>query len=202
MNIKVCGIKHQENLDVVAAAGIDMVGFNFYPASKRFVMDELTLKSTDIKKVGVFVNASYDYIKRKQEEYQLDYLQLHGDETIADVKVCKKLCKVIKVFRISENFDYSTVQAFEEADLFLFDTYTPAYGGSGKRFDWKKLIQYKGKTPFLLAGGIGPLDVDLLKRISHSKLYGVDINSCFETAPGKKNPEEVKTFVKNLNDNT
>jgi phosphoribosylanthranilate isomerase len=85
-----------------------------------------------------------------------------------------------------------------KADMFLFDTPTPAVGGSGHSFDWSLLAEYEGETPFLLSGGIGPKSIDALNAFSHPKCLGIDHNSCFETAPGMKDVELLKTFIKSI----
>lgn len=206
MKVKVCGITNPRNLLQLSMLRLDMIGYNFYPDSKRFVGEDMLLSlvaiPTSIKKVGVFVNASLEYIKEQQETYKLDYVQLHGDENLDMIKAATKLAPVIKVFRITNDFDFTSTSAFSSADLFLFDTYTKSYGGSGERFDWRKLKDYKGEKPFILAGGIGPEDVTAILKINHPQFYGVDINSGFETAPGIKDTKKVKTFAKELKSST
>jgi len=203
MKVKVCGIKDQSNLDGLLEVGVDMIGFNFYQPSKRYLSAESNLSLAAIEdkpaRVGVFVNAELSYLEGKKKYYNLDYLQLHGDEDTSYLAKAKKLAPVIKVFRINETFDFETTKAFEDADLFLFDTYTKAYGGSGLRFDWSKLDDYKGNIPFLLAGGISPSDARRLKEINHPQLYGVDINSGFEIEPGLKDLDQVRAFVSEVN---
>lgn len=204
MKIKVCGIKDPNNLVSLSHLAIDMIGFNFYAKSKRFVAEDTFSKETlanvspSIKKVGVFVNASLKELKEKQAQYGLDYLQLHGDEDVVFLEAAQAIAPVIKVFRISEDFDFSSTTPFEQADLFLFDTYTKDYGGSGQRFDWKKLNAYKGSTPFLLAGGIQESDSSRLINLEHPQLIAVDINSGFEIAPGLKNIKLINTFTEQL----
>ena len=80
----------------------------------------------------------------------------------------------------------------------MFDTKSLEHGGTGKKFNWSKLNEYKGDTPFLLAGGIGPDDVDKIKSIDHPKFIGVDINSRFEIEPGLKNRTVVDQFINEI----
>jgi phosphoribosylanthranilate isomerase len=108
---------------------------------------------------------------------------------------------VIKAFSISERFDFEKIKAYESLwGYFLFDTKTPQYGGSGKKFDWNILDAYDGNIPFFLSGGITMDDIGNIKEIRHPRLYGVDLNSKFETEPGLKDMELLKQFIKQLND--
>ena len=107
--------------------------------------------------------------------------------------------KIIKAFRVDESFQFHKTKPFETiADYFLFDTKSNLPGGSGKKFDWKILEKYKGKTPFFLSGGIQPEDAEEIKKIDHPQLAGVDLNSGFEDEPGLKNIEKLKNFITEL----
>lgn len=198
MKIKVCGIKYQDNLDQMVRLPIDMIGFNFYTPSSRYLKAPLELPSltNHIKYVGVFVNEDMEFVKRKVEEHRLDYVQLHGDESPQYVREVSKISNVIKVFSISESDDFNNIADYDDASIFLFDTRTPLYGGSGMKFKWELLQHYKGSTPFLLAGGIGPKDGPSLYRISHQQFLGVDINSKFEIEPGRKDPDLIASFAR------
>ena len=103
---------------------------------------------------------------------------------------------IIKAFSIATEEDLTPVADYEDrADYFLFDTKCSSYGGSGKQFDWSVLSAYKGQTPFLLSGGINPDSAEALRNFSHPKLAGIDLNSGFETSPGMKDVEKLKTFI-------
>jgi len=198
MIIKVCGLKFKQNVLDISALDINMVGYNFYASSQRYVESPLPEIPTNIKKVGVFVNTTVDEIKQKTALYNLDFAQLHGDEDLSYVLEVKKFIPVIKVFRIDENFDPKVLNTFEFCDFFLFDTATKQFGGSGSKFDWTILNTYDIQVPFLLSGGIGPEDLGGIKNIRHPKLVGVDINSKFEISPGLKDVEKVKSFVDDM----
>jgi len=198
MIIKVCGLKFKQNVLDISALDINMVGYNFYASSQRYVESPLPEIPTNIKKVGVFVNTTIDDIKHKTIFYKLDFAQLHGDEDVSYVVEIKKFIPVIKVFRIDENFDPKVLNTFEFCDFFLFDTATKQFGGSGSKFDWTILNTYDIQVPFLLSGGIGPEDLGGIKNIRHPKLVGVDINSKFEISPGLKDVEKVKSFVDDM----
>lgn len=195
MIIKVCGLKFEQNLIDISALDIDMVGYNFYEPSPRYVQKKLPNINSHIKKVGVFVNASESFILQKVKEYNLDYAQLHGDENPEFCTKIKPCIPVIKVFRVKDQLDMNFLNSFEFCDFFLFDTATKQYGGSGKKFDWSLLNEFDIKVPFLLSGGIGVEDLDDILKISHPKFEGIDINSKFEISPGLKDIDKVKFFV-------
>lgn len=195
MIIKVCGLKFEQNLLDISALDIDMVGYNFYEQSPRYVQNKLPNISSHIKKVGVFVNETESFILQKLKEYNLDYAQLHGDESIEFCTKIKASIPVIKVFRVKDQLDVNLIKTFEFCDFFLFDTATKQYGGSGKKFDWTLLNEFDINVPFLLSGGIGPEDLDDILKICHPKFVGIDINSKFEISPGLKDVDKVKFFV-------
>jgi phosphoribosylanthranilate isomerase len=125
-------------------------------------------------------------------------LQLHGNETpeyCAELKT-KYKCEIIKAFGIKSEDDLSHTSGYDGVcDYFLFDAKTELYGGSGNKFDHNLLVNYKGKTPFFLSGGITPQDAVNISNSLHKSCIGVDINSGFEISPGLKNVEQVKKFI-------
>ena len=201
MIIKVCGLKEINNINQLNEIDIDLMGFIFYNKSSRFIDFEINTSHITKKKVGVFVNESLKNIKKKIKNYNLNYVQLHGDETPKFSEKLMNYCKVIKAFRISENFDFdSTNQYTDCCDLFLFDTFSKNFGGSGKKFDWKRLKDFN-KKKFILSGGI---DINSVYEINNVKnendyLLGIDINSRFEISPGLKDIKKVNMFLKKLN---
>lgn len=197
MKIKVCGLKHPENIEAVTALQPDYVGFIFYGKSPRYMAglstDVLHNLSSAIKKTGVFVNESAENIERLIKEYGFDAIQLHGDESPEFCAAFKGKVTVIKAFGINEDFDFEQLKDYaNNVDLFLFDTKTKEYGGSGKTFDWNILDNYKLNVPFFLSGGIGLENITEVKNITHPKFYGVDLNSRFEIEPGLKNIEKLE----------
>lgn len=202
MIFKLCGIKTKNNFGDLDKIDIDMVGLNFYPPSPRYVEDNVANADLAeavpkrIKKVGVFVNEDLAEVEWRAASFGLDYLQLHGDEDIEYCTAAKQFAKVIKVFKVDDDFDFATTTPFESlASFFLFDTYTPEHGGSGQSFDWSKLSAYAGQTRFILAGGIGPDDVAKVKAFKHPAFHGVDLNSKFEFAKANKHMELVYNFI-------
>jgi phosphoribosylanthranilate isomerase len=201
MQIKVCGMRDKENISGLMTLKPDYIGFIFYNKSKRFVTDfpQIEIPSS-VKKVGVFVNETIDEIIEIVKKYKLDFVQLHGDET---PDYCEKVAlqniKIIKAFSVDENFDFSAIKPFEKhVALFLFDTKGKNYGGNGIKFNWDLLQNYKGKTPFLLSGGITKNDAEEIKKMKHPAFLGIDINSGFEIEPGLKNIKEIKEFKNRL----
>lgn len=197
MIVKVCGLRTENNLALVKDS-LDMIGLNFYMPSIRCVAleaDAYNILPSTVKRVGVFVNESQESILDKISEYRLDYVQLHGDESVEFGKEISKHIKIIKVFRIKSVVDLSNIANHDYAEYYLFDTYTEAFGGSGKQFDWSMLNNYTGDIPFLLSGGIGPDDTDSISNISHPMFRGVDINSKFESEPAVKDMVMIDRFM-------
>jgi len=201
MKIKVCGMKYPENIKELVNLPIDMMGLIFYEKTKRYAgnlpANELRDVPANIQKVGVFVNASEEDIFEKIKEYDLQIVQLHGDESPDFCREIKKTgIKVIKSFSIEGIDDFEKLHLYEDTcDYFLFDTKTPLYGGSGNKFDWEILSSYNGQTPFILSGGIGLEDVESIKKLQNPKLYGIDLNSRFEISPGEKDIEKLRKFI-------
>ncbi len=176
---------------------VDFLGFIFYEKSKRFVQSTPSVEQA--QKVGVFVNASIDQIQSDIREHSLNTVQLHGSEPPELCALLKNDVQIIKAFGVNEDFDFTQTEAYSDhVDYFLFDTKSKDHGGSGKQFDWSLLSQYQGSTPFLLSGGIHPESLDLIQRISHPELAGVDLNSGFESAPADKNIKKLKQFIQEL----
>jgi phosphoribosylanthranilate isomerase len=205
MNIKVCGITQLKQLQQLDALNVDFAGLIFYDKSPRFIGNSITPEELrdadfDIKKVGVFVNATEDEILTTVEAYSLDIVQLHGDETPAFCEEISEEVEVIKAIRIGDNATIdSLIKEYDAVcDYYLFDTSSTAYGGSGKKFDWQILAKAKIEKPFFLSGGIGIDDIDNINAFHHPDLFGVDINSKFETAPGIKDLSLVVQFKQAL----
>lgn len=203
MNIKVCGITQLKQLQQLDALDIDFAGFIFHKQSPRYAGDKLKpadLRDSDfdIRKIGVFVDASLDEILDTVDDYGLDAVQLHGKES---PDLCKKLSaetEVIKVFGITaetSNLDDLLAPYDPVCDYYLFDTGGgKTAGGTGVQFDWGIVERTKIEKPFFLSGGIALEDAAKLKAFRHPDFYGVDINSRFESAPGVKDMAAVLRF--------
>jgi phosphoribosylanthranilate isomerase len=207
MKIKVCGITSIDEALALSKAGVNYLGFIFYPASKRYALQALTLDQIKtvqlpgVLKVGVFVNEPLNDVIATATGAGLDMVQLHGDET---PNYCKEMANhypVIKAFRISETDDvaYKISEYLEDIDYLLFDTASSVYGGSGISFDWTKLANATGQKPYFLSGGIGPDDVSKITSFVQSDAAGnctvIDVNSKFEAAPGQKNIQLLQSFI-------
>ncbi|WP_229838685.1 phosphoribosylanthranilate isomerase [Roseivirga thermotolerans] len=190
-------MREPHNIQQLLELEPDFMGFIFFERSKRFAPDldkELLLGFPETtKKVGVFVNAPIQQVKEKVRQYKLDYVQLHGDESVEYVGELFAIgIKVIKVLSVGEEFDFDQLKPYKGlVDFFLFDTKGKERGGNGVVFNWEVLNNYPYDVPYLLSGGI---DLENVKDIAGLKVqpYAIDVNSKFELKPGLKDIEQVK----------
>ena len=205
MNIKVCGITQFKQLQQLEALNIDYAGLIFYKDSPRYMGGKISGKEIkqadfDLKKVGVFVNPTYSELLDAIDEYGLDIVQLHGNET---PEMCEELSaevEVIKAFRVEDsrvNIDKMVEPYDAVSDYYLFDTagLKESFGGTGQQFDWSILKKAKIEKPFFLSGGIGPDDAQKINSFSHPDFFAIDINSKFETSPGVKDMASILKFL-------
>jgi phosphoribosylanthranilate isomerase len=205
MEIKICGMKFPKNILEIGALQPDFMGFIFYPKSKRFVGDNFSITAIEklpstIQKVAVFVNEDVNRIIVIQKQFSFDFVQLHGNESVADCKVLKENnIKIIKVFSVDNYFNFNEVVAYENVcDYFLFDTKTPKYGGSGQPFDWELLEKYTLSKPFILSGGLSIHNIGKIKFKNYPMLIGLDFNSRLEDTNTKKITEEVSELIEKI----
>ena len=209
--IKVCGMRDAENIREVEALGIDMMGFIFWPKSKRYVSTKPIYLPHKAKRVGVFVDEDAETIRQIADDYALDIIQLHGSESPEFIQelskhISPRPCRggarggvFIKAFNIATAEDLEQTKAYEGlVDYFLFDTKATLPGGSGQQFDWSVLEAYKGETPFLLSGGIGPDDAERIRGFHHPQCLGIDLNSRFELSPALKDVDQLKEFIEKV----
>ena len=214
MNIKVCGMKEPENIRQLAELEVDYMGFIFYPQSKRFAgsleREMLASLPGSIKKTGVFVNEVMAAIVDKVINYQLDAVQLHGDESpefcgmlqklLLNVRGLKRI-ELIKAFGLFAGFNFNDLPAFRgKVDYFLFDTKALEYGGSGITFDWSILKEYTLPTPYFLSGGLSSENISKISRFTDHRLYCLDLNSKFETEPGIKDIGKLRSAFQLIKD--
>lgn len=205
LKIKICGICEPGNLIEISKLKPDLMGFIFYSHSTRYVAGRLDPEIIaeflpGIRKAGVFVNADFEAITETSKKYLLDIVQLHGNESPA---LCCQLretgIEVIKAFNIKEINDFRPYSEFiPYTNYLLFDSFTPDYGGSGNKFDWKILDKYDLGHPFFLSGGITPRDVNNIREITNPAFYGVDLNSRFEIKPGLKDIKILNKFISDI----
>ncbi len=201
MKWKVCGMRDQQNIREVLRLEPHYMGFIFYPKSPRFVGDQWSLSEIPFgktAKVGVFVNENLEEVINKADQYQLDFLQLHGDESAT---YCKELhqrgFKIIKAIAIAEKSDFEHCYAYKSwVQYFLFDTKSAQYGGTGTSFDWTLIDHYDQEVPFILSGG---LTSDIKQDFpAHWNLAFIDVNSKFESKPGYKDVSLLNQLKQNL----
>lgn len=202
MKIKVCGMRDTANIAEVAALGVDYMGFIFYPPSPRNCLSSISRELVEslpkgTEPVAVTVNLDERELLRIAEEYGFKALQLHGNESPS---LCRSLrshgLTVIKAFGIAEAQDFERLNEYTGCvDLFLLDTATSSHGGSGRKFDWSLLDNYRLPEPFLLSGGIGPEDWEDIAELNHPRFAGIDLNSRFEVVPGLKDTVALEKFI-------
>jgi phosphoribosylanthranilate isomerase len=212
IQIKVCGITDINQAVTLEVMGVDYIGFIFYALSKRYVLNRVSFNDLQkfspahAKKVGVFVNEPIENLINIVVSAGIDIVQLHGDEEVEYFRELKEKLvesnmnhvKLIKVFRVGDKMP--EIASFENwADYYLFDTDSKMYGGTGAHFNWELLKGNAINKPFFLSGGIGPNDISGIEVMKKTKagndLKVLDINSQFETTPGNKNLEKIKTFI-------
>ena len=199
MIVKVCGMRDSENIRAIEQTKADLMGFIFHPKSPRFVASLPEYMPKKQKRVGVFVNASLEQILAKAQKFSLEYIQLHGDEPPAFCSELKNRgLKVIRAQRIANADDIIRAESYNMADLMIFDTKTELYGGSGKKFNWQLLENYKGCVPFLLSGGIRSDTFEEIKAFFHPQFAGIDLNSGFEISPALNDVGKLNNFIEKI----
>jgi phosphoribosylanthranilate isomerase len=199
VKVKICGITNYDDAVAAMDMGADLLGFNFYPGSPRYIMPE---QATDIinklpafmDTAGVFVNASIEQIRETTGLCHLDWVQLHGDE---DPEFCRLLLshsvKTMKAIRVKDQTDIESADDFF-TDAVLLDAFDPdKYGGTGLTFDWN-VIGHISKRVFL-AGGINPDNAAAAVKLG---VYGIDVCSGVEAEPGKKDHNKMKKLFENI----
>jgi phosphoribosylanthranilate isomerase len=198
--IKICGIKSVNDALAALDAGADMLGFNFYPKSPRYIdvgtcrdIMSVMRKYGHIAYVGVFVNASAAQVRATMETCALALAQLHGDETSEMVQ--SLYGKAFKAFRGIPEAGRINGFARDEAPALLVDASVKgSYGGTGAIADWKAAADLARHYPILLAGGLTPENVaEAVRRVQP---WGVDVASGVESLPGRKDAVKMKAFVK------
>ena len=204
MKIKICGITNLDDAIAAVNAGADMLGYNFYPKSKRYIamkecveiQDGLVERGMDVVSVGVFVNASYETIITTLEVCALNLVQLHGDESPELLEALGEWA--FKAIRPqSEEEALRALEKYSQEDsapALLVDAYHPSeYGGSGTVGDWSLARALAAQAPILLAGGLTPDNVG--EAVRQVRPWGVDVASGVEASPVEKDAAKMKTFV-------
>ena len=201
LQIKVCGLTKLNQIKELIDLKVDFLGFIFYEKSPRYVLNHLTLKQiSEINhqaKVGVFVNEDLEKIIEISGQADLNFIQLHGDETEEFISELRQKLNskigIIKVIRVGSQKS-EVINEIQKISNLLFDTDSKAFGGTGKTFDWNILNDIKIPIPYFLSGGISLENVGDLKNINQ-KPIALDINSKFEIEAGNKDLEKIKEFI-------
>lgn len=205
MMIKICGMRDPENVADVSVLAPMLMGFIFHEGSPRNAVgmapEVIGALPGYVRPVCVTVNKENGYILDLCDRYGFKIVQLHGDES---PEQCRSLREhgltVFKACGLGDStVDWEDIRRYDGVvDLFLFDTKTDSYGGSGKKFSWDVLSGYPLTTPYLLSGGIGPGDVDAIVEAMRPGMVGIDINSQFESSPGIKSINKLINFIVTL----
>ena len=206
LTIKICGLKTPDTLDVALEAGADLVGFVFFPPSPRHLgLEAARALGAQVRgragKVALTVNANDQTLYDIVEALKPDMLQLHGTEPPERVAVVRSRfgLPVMKALPIAERADLSPIRVYAKvADRLIFDARAPQDatrpGGLGKPFDWRLLENIDPGVPYMLSGGLDAGNVAEALRITRAP--GVDVSSGVESAPGVKDPNKIREFVR------
>ena len=195
--VKICGITSLEDALMAVEAGADALGFVFFDQSPRFIEPGRAARIIAelppfVQVVGLFVNASLDFVNLTADSCRLDIVQLHGEESPSYCQAVRR--RVMKVFRVRGMESLAPMADYQVA-AFLLDAYSPnAYGGTGASFDWDCALAAKGHGPIVLAGGLDPDNV--ASAVARVVPYGVDVSSGVESSPGRKDAEKVRRFIR------
>ncbi len=197
VRVKICGITNVEDALQAVGAGADAIGFVFHDQSPRALSPEQAAAIVQalppfVQAVGLFVNAGVDFVNATANACRLDIVQLHGDEMPDFCGLVQR--RVIKAFRIKDVTSLDAMKNYRVAG-YLLDAWSPkAFGGTGTTFNWE-IARIAGKFgPIILAGGLTPDNVR--QAVQTVAPYGVDVSSGVETAPGRKDPEKVREFIR------
>lgn len=207
MNIKVCGITEMKQLHQLEGLDIEFAGLIFFKDSARYAGDmikgtELKKADLDLRKVGVFVDPELIEVLDAIDEYGIDVVQLHGNES---PQICEDLSaevEVIKAFRVEPgaNIDRMIKPYDAVCDYYLFDSTgkKESLAENSAKFDWELLKNSKIEKPFFIGGGINPEDAELLLGFSHPDFFGVDLGLGFEKSPGLIDMAKLLKFKKEV----
>lgn len=200
-SLKICGVTTPADARGLIELGVDALGFNFWPNSKRYLDPKDALWLKDLKggifRVGVFVNQSVELSLGLISEGMIDAVQLHGDESPETVAVFANAgIKVIKAIGVKTTADIEMAGRYQ-ADAILLDAHAPVvFGGTGETFDWSLALDFKKRypdTPMILAGGITPSNA--AEAIRQVRPAALDVASGAELSPGVKDFTKVKPLL-------
>lgn len=202
VRVKICGITNTADALAAIDAGANLLGFNFYEKSPRFIEQTEAAKirlqlPKKVEAVGIFVNASTADVTALRKSLKLHAVQLHGDEPPENVAEIARLVPVIKAFRVEPDFRVETLDEYPEASAFLFDAAnTGQYGGTGRTTDWDVARRAAMGHRIILAGGLNLENVAAAVRIVRP--YAVDVASGVESKPGRKDHGRMREFIQEV----
>jgi phosphoribosylanthranilate isomerase len=205
MKVKICGITCYEDAQVAVEAGADLLGFNFYARSARYIdplsaarmIEAIQARRAPVKMVGVFVNSQFEEIITIMDECGIDLAQLSGDEHPETLVALGD--RAFKALRLKDAAGLAqSLQCYQpniSPPAYLVDTYRPGeYGGTGQTADWALARSMAESYPVLLAGGLTLENVELAIQQVHP--WGVDVASGVEESPRRKDPARLAAFIK------
>lgn len=200
-SLKICGVRTQEDAMRLIDLGVDAVGLNFWPLSKRYLNPEdagwLKDLAGDILRVGVFVNQGTDLPHQLVTQGLIDLVQLHGDESVEEVReLTQRGVRVVKALGVRDSGDIEKAGAYG-LDAILLDAHAPqVFGGTGEKFDWGLALEFRKRFPdvsLILAGGITPQNA--ASAISEVRPAALDVASGAEVSPGVKDFHKVQLLL-------
>jgi phosphoribosylanthranilate isomerase len=205
VKIKICGITNLDDARVAIEAGADMLGFNFYRPSQRFIephearkIIDPVARETEVIAVGIFVDEPLESVIETVRISGVAAVQLHGDECVAYCAELKSVLNgitIIKALRVSDSFQPETATNYPVDAIMLDAFHDSLRGGTGKVIDWTIAQKTRELVPqFFLSGGLSPENV--AEAIERVQPYAVDACSRLESSPGRKDPSRVKAFVR------
>jgi phosphoribosylanthranilate isomerase len=207
VRVKICGITNWADARCACDAGADYLGFNFYLRSPRYIDPEragsiVRRLPKRVASVGIFVNEPDENLIRIARGVKLTYVQLHGEETPADVSRLRRMLgavKIIKAIRVRRAADVRKAEQFHDAFAILLDGFEPQRrGGTGKKFEWSVAARADARLQIFLAGGLTPENVAEAIRIVQP--YAIDVCSGVESSPGKKDRARIKALMRAVRD--
>jgi len=198
VKVKICGVTNARDANMAVAAGADVLGFNFFPASPRYVDPQRAAAirmslPPFVSTVGVFVDAPVYKVRETMEVCGLDYAQLHGRESPIMVARLSEL-RLIKALRVRDEHDVANLGKYH-VDAYLLDAYVPGQpGGTGETMDWELARRAASRVKVILAGGLNPDNVAY--AVSSARPFAVDVASGVEEEPGKKSRKLVESFIR------
>jgi phosphoribosylanthranilate isomerase len=206
LEVKICGVTDANSVRAAVDSGADYIGFVFYPKSPRNIsISDFKILTKyipeKIAKVGLFVDPQNSLLEKVISAVKLDYIQLHGTESVERICSIKNFFEtpVIKAIGVSMDKDFNKVKSiYDYVDKIIFDA-KPSQkslrpGGNALPFKWSLMSNYYGKKPWLLAGGLNINNLE--EAVAESGCKAVDVSSGVEIRPGIKDPELIKNFVR------